>query len=54
MRRAAAAAGAERVECAIVAVRPGRGLVEIPTAGSLLAEMFVPRAWRRVRPATPA
>lgn len=46
-RRAASAEGDTRVECAIVATRPGFGTADMPTGGSLLAEMFVPRVLRR-------
>lgn len=46
-RRAASAQGAARIECAIVARRPGGMEPELPTAGGVLASMFVPRRWRR-------
>ncbi|MCE9636265.1 MAG: class I SAM-dependent methyltransferase [Planctomycetes bacterium] len=48
-RRAAAATGAERVECAIVARRAGGVEADLPTSASVLSSMFVPRFARRPR-----
>lgn len=42
-RRAASASGAERVECAVVARRPGGVEADLPTGASVLASMFLPR-----------
>lgn len=45
--RASSAAPATRIDCVFVAARPGGFDAPLPTAGDVLASMFLPSSWRR-------